>query len=255
MRLGFDPEFFLKDQAGNFISSIGLIGGTKDRPESIGEGCYVQEDNVAVEFNTPPCSNADEVIKHFEYAMNVVKDVIQDKGLSIAIVPSAEFGADQLEDPRVRQAGCEVDYNAWTGKTNKRISLAKTSLRSAGGHIHVETTLDKREVIKWMDLFVGAWLIQFDKDTKRRSLYGKAGAYRPKPYGVEYRTPSCFWISSHEMIRNTWRQVEKAVSTAQEYADNKEKFPEDIAEMVQDCINNSDMSLFAFLDAYWGINE
>jgi hypothetical protein len=31
---------------------------------------------------------------------------------------------------------------------------------------------------------------------KRRELYGKAGAFRPKHYGCEYRTPSNVWLSN-----------------------------------------------------------
>ena len=63
VRIGSDPETFLMDKAGKYISSVGLIGGSKDHPMSIGEGCFVQEDNVTVEFNTPPTANKQEFVK------------------------------------------------------------------------------------------------------------------------------------------------------------------------------------------------
>ena len=63
--IGCDPEFFLTDALGGFISAIDLVGGTKHDPRplhDLGEGFNVQEDNVAVEFGVPPAKNQDEWI-------------------------------------------------------------------------------------------------------------------------------------------------------------------------------------------------
>jgi hypothetical protein len=40
----------------------------------------------------------------------------------------------------------------------------------------------------------------------RRELYGKAGAFRPKPYGVEYRVLSNRWLNSEALIRWVYNQ-------------------------------------------------
>ena len=40
-----------------------------------------------------------------------------------------------------------------------------------------------------------------DDGAKRRELYGKAGAYRVKPYGVEYRVLSNFWLKSPALMQ------------------------------------------------------
>lgn len=230
MRLGFDPEFFLKNKVGEFVSSIGLIGGSKEFPLDIGDGCALQEDNVAVEFNTPPCSSPEEAIRYFRYAQEKTIEKIQDMGLEIAIVPSAEFNPSQLDNPAARQFGCDPDYNAWTLQENPRPQATNSNLRSAGGHIHVETDKNIIQVVRALDVYVGAWLSQRDMDKKRRLLYGKAGAFRPKDYGVEYRTPSNYWISSDDLIMQTWKQVEKALS----YVSQGKEIPvrEDIIQAV-----------------------
>ena len=77
---GCDPEFFLKDKTGKFISAIGLVGGSKEEPKAIGNGCFVQEDNVAVEFNIPPVNLYHGSIKdcvhtiqsNFQYVFNYI---------------------------------------------------------------------------------------------------------------------------------------------------------------------------------------
>jgi hypothetical protein len=42
-------------------------------------------------------------------------------------------------------------------------------------------------------------------------LYGKAGAYREKSYGVEYRTLSNFWVFDERLSDWVWKNTERAV--------------------------------------------
>ena len=59
--IGCDPEIFLKDSSNNFKSVIGLLGGNKWFPRKLSEvGHACLEDNVAVEFNIPPCSTFED---------------------------------------------------------------------------------------------------------------------------------------------------------------------------------------------------
>ena len=65
--IGADPELFLADARGKFISAVGLIGGTKKEPLQVPmyeTGFCVQEDNVAAEFNIPPTDNANTFAWH-----------------------------------------------------------------------------------------------------------------------------------------------------------------------------------------------
>lgn len=250
---GCDPELFLRNMTtGQFISSIGLIGGSKDFPMPIGEGCAVQEDNVAVEFNIPPASTAQEFVDSINYNLKYLRERVGDMGLELCIQPSAKFDADQLMNPAALEFGCEPDFCAWTGGSqNPRPKTEDASLRSAGGHIHIAVPdgMDKLEVIKAMDLFVGCQMLEFDHDKDRRKLYGKPGAFRNKPYGVEYRTASNMWITSDERIRWAWEQTELALA----FVAAGNTITSAQGERIQQCINNSDLDLLASLKEEFGL--
>lgn len=242
--IGADPETFLFDAVANkYISSVGLIGGSKDVPRPIDEeGNAVQEDNVTVEFNTPPCKTAAEFKKHIKFNLDWIRTRAAELGLTVAIKPSARFDDDQLQTEAAQEFGCLPDYNAWTGgRQNPRPKAEDSNLRSCGGHIHIANDhgLDILEIIKAMDLFVGCLMLEFDEDKGRRELYGKAGAFRKKSYGVEYRTASNAWIESDERIQWVWDQTDKAL----DFVMRGNSFTFDQAQMIQDCINNSDMNL------------
>jgi len=243
VRIGSDPETFLQDSTGKFISSVGLIGGTKDEPMPIGEGCAVQEDNVSVEFNTPPTNDVREFVKAINYNLDYIKKRADEMGLVVVHNPSAHFDDDQLQTREAQTFGCEPDFNAWNyGAPNPRPRTEDASLRSAGGHIHIEAPeLDKLELVQAMDLFVGAPMVAFDKDTERRKLYGKAGAFRPKSYGVEYRTASNAWLQTDELKEWAFNQTQKAV----EFVRSGKYIPAELGTMIRDCINNSDEKLLA----------
>jgi len=247
--LGSDPEVFLRNPLnGEFISSVRKIGGSKERPMPIDEqGNAVQEDNVAVEFNTPPCQSAADFIKHININKEWIAEKAKSLGLEMCIIPSAEFTDEQLHSREAQTFGCEPDFNAWKdGRMNPRPRSKNKNLRSCGGHIHVALDMgvdDPIEVIKAMDLFVGCLMLEFDHDKQRRELYGKAGAFRYKPYGVEYRTASNAWIETDERIQWAWDQSEKALA----YARSGKGFTEEQGIRIQRCINESDMDLLAEL--------
>lgn len=248
VRKGADPELFLVEkETGKFISSVGLIGGSKDSPLPIGNDCFVQEDNVAVEFNIPPCKSSDEFVKSIQYNLDYIKKKVDTLGLSTNIIPSAEFEKDQLCTYEAQSFGCTPDYNAWLGgKRNPRPSSDNEALRSAGGHIHIELSKEDNilDVVKAMDWFVGCQMLKFDSDNKRRSLYGRAGAFRPKPYGVEYRTASNAWIQDEDKMRWVWDQTDKAVA----FVRSGKKFTEGQESLIQECINNGNTELLQILE-------
>jgi len=113
-------------------------------------------------------------------------------------------------------------------------------MRSAGGHVHIETSLNKRHVIQACDLFLGVPSVLMDDGEMRKQLYGKAGCFRPKPYGVEYRTLSNFWIFKKKYIEWVWRNTGRALKFI-ETMDPKEMMF--LGNEIRQAINKNDKNL------------
>jgi hypothetical protein len=216
MRLGSDPEVFLvKKDTNVFTSVIGRIGANKWNPKQIvglPDGFTLQEDNVALEFGIPPASSADEFVAHIRKVMEEGLSTLP--GLAFSNLSCTIFPEEEMQLPEAHMFGCEPDFNAWTGEQNDKPKPPHPFMRSAGGHVHIETQLDPRNVVRACDLFLSVPAVLMDRGTERKKLYGKAGAYRPKPYGVEYRSLSNFWIFEENLIRWVWNNTGKALRAA-----------------------------------------
>jgi hypothetical protein len=241
MRLGSDPEVFLQDQQGKLISVIGKIGAGKHNPFQIPDlpqGFTLQEDNVALEFGIPPASTANEFVKHI---LTVQKAGLSKlPGLQFSNISCTIFPPDQMDHPEAFIFGCEPDYNAWTGEKNPKPKPPHPYMRSAGGHVHIETKLDAKDVGRACDMFLGIPSVLMDKDEKRKQLYGKAGSIRFKPYGVEYRTLSNFWIFDEPLIRWVWRNTKRALADIEVHNGGPGG---SLGLDIQDCINNNNKKL------------
>lgn len=237
LRLGCDPEVFLLNQQGKFVSSIDKVGGSKLIPrqlEGMEKGFTVQEDNVALEFGIPPASSAKDFVSKIRAVMKETQEKIV-PGYHFSNVSCVSFPEEEMKDTRAFVFGCEPDFNAWTKEQNVMPEVNDLYLRSAGGHIHVETNINKEIGVKYMDLFVGIPSVLMDQGHLRKQLYGKAGAYRPKPYGFEYRTPSNYWIFNDDLIEWVWRNTEYAIV----HADQDDLTIDNYSGLINDAINNN----------------
>jgi len=221
--IGTDPEVFLWHVVKRkFVGAYGVTHGTKERP-AILDGFFntVQVDGMALEINTPLRYSADQ----FGYACSVSRRSLRKlvgKGKRIKIVPTAEFDDDEWErmPEEVKILGCDPDFNAWSGDINEPPN-ADVKFRTGAGHIHIGwgkgfTINDNykhicQEVIKEQDALNGVASLLYDQDTKRRDLYGKAGAFRPKAYGVEYRTLSNSWFRNSALTGYVARRTFQGV--------------------------------------------
>lgn len=251
VRLGADPEVLLVDGAGKHISSIGLINADKWNPmqiEGMPVGFTLQEDNVTLEYGIPPAASAEEFFLHINSVMEKSKDWL--KGLSFSKLSCVIYDKDQMKHPMAHVFGCEPDWCAWTDEENKKPVPPHEFMRSAGGHIHVETKKNPQAVVKAMDLFLSVPATVMDNGEDRKKLYGSWGAYRPKPYGLEYRSLSNFWIAPGESVERrkqlcTWafEQTQRAVES------NLNLDP--IAEYLDIAINKGDKDMaWSLIDEY-----
>lgn len=237
MRLGTDPEVFLQTPEGHLVSAIGLIKRGKWDPLQIPDmaaGFTLQEDNVSLEYGIPPASTPEEFIHHIRAVMERSKEWMP--GLTFSKLSCAIFPEDQMKHPAAHVFGCEPDYCAWTGESNPKPQPPHQFMRSAGGHVHVETKEDPWRVVMGMDLFLGVPSVLMDKGEERKKLYGTAGACRIKDYGPEYRTLSNFWIFDDRLIQWVWDNTARVL-------DNMTIKFEDYSEVIQSCINTNDKAL------------
>lgn len=197
-QLGNDAEFILVRRGGIPISAIGIVGGNKLHPLPVKLGA-LQEDNVLAEININPARTLAQWERNINTVIAQLKEKLP-KGVVLSRFASALYGERELTDPKSKEFGCDPDYNAWTGQENSKpqLPLELNGLRSAGGHVHTgypKLSYDaKMALIRTNDTVIGLQTVLLDKDTRRKNLYGKAGAMRFKEYGVEWRTPSNFWI-------------------------------------------------------------
>lgn len=222
--VGCDPEIFVAPKnKKTLVTAHGLIPGNKYDPHNVLDG-MVQVDGCALEFGIIPANNAYEWFDRVKSVMAQLKDMVPSHKLLIQ--PTAEFETSYWErsvPDAAKELGCEPDFNAWTGEMNPKPDTTKSpTLRTAAGHIHVgwcknKDVLDKnhiedcRLVVKQLDYYIGIFSLIWDPDGTRRELYGKAGAYRPKPYGCEYRVPSNMWLSCDGLIDWVYYAVRVAV--------------------------------------------
>lgn len=246
---GADPELFLKARSnGHYVSAVGKIGGSKEKPLSLASkglpGAAVQEDNVAVEFNIPACKDKESFVRSIADVLTYLTNWANDRQYDLALDASALFPQEELKSLQALEFGCEPDFNAWLVSENPAPLVPDDmyNLRSAGGHLHLgylnpdpDISMD---IIKHFDVFIGCPAVLLDKDKLRRKLYGKAGAFRFKDYGVEYRTLSNFWLRSREYTEWVITQAQKAI----EYYNNEGAFvDEKVYPLVDQIINNGNV--------------
>jgi hypothetical protein len=221
--IGADPEFFLYrysddyegeyDEYGDrveepYVPSIGVVLGTKEEPYDLGDGYFCHEDNVCVELGIPPCDTADQFAHNIqEGKRRIERTFLTPEEIELVVQDSMRFQPHQLESPQAQSFGCEPDYNAYTNGEMRKMPAVATfeNNRFAGGHIHLGGTFNCPPFV--VALLCDA-VIQLPFWCNTRSMspppvqrgrlqwYGQPGIFRPKPYGIEYRTPCNWWTAN-----------------------------------------------------------
>lgn len=252
--VGADPEFFL-ELNGEIVPCVGLLPGSKKHPALVPEarnGLTVQEDNVTVELGWEPCSRQ-EFVGRTQNAWRDIHNflrVMLGPSARLHSISSALFRADQLASAQARTFGCDPDNDAYAGgnERNPQNAPAPDLRRHAGGHLHIgydktATPVPDHAIVQFMDL---AYLADVrsgdDLQEHRRVWYGKAGSYRKKSYGLEYRTPSNYWMRATYGAEYILRTAEDVI--------NKPSLARSLYKkidwgMVQKAINENNPRLFS----------
>lgn len=217
--LGCDPEVFLRDKnTGAPVPAVGLVPGTKEEPWGVERG-MVQVDGLAAEFGIKPARTKKEFIRNINSVIGELRGMLPDN-IELNFAPTVEFSLESLKDlpPEALALGCDPDFSCYTLKANPRPKPPSPGFRSAGGHVHVGwgtdfDPFDKAHketcavLVAELDVKLGVPSLAWDSDSQRRQLYGKAGAFRPKPYGLEYRSLSNQWLTSEDLMSFVWDQT------------------------------------------------
>lgn len=238
--IGADIEAFLQDiETGEIVSAEGIVQGSKNEPfvfDETNKFFATSLDNVLAEHCIPPSNNEEEFLSAILKCQDYLNHM--DERLCTAWLPSARLDEKYLQTDNAKLFGCEPDYNCWLdGMPNSRPSSAVSNLRTAGFHVHVgydePSVEDNINFMKYFDMYVTLPSLLLEPANERRELYGKAGSFRHKPYGMEARTLSSYFASSPELISWVYKATQDAI---QHYNNQTPLHPE-----VEQLINSVDI--------------
>lgn len=244
VKIGSDPEVFITKD-GKIVPSVGLVGGRKKFPRKIKGskvGLGVLEDNVTVELN-PRAYAFSSRLDCNQLAYNMGKelaDLLAGAGLGYTLGHTHLFNAVELASPQAQEMGCDPDFLAHDDGAFRAALSPKLlgNYRFAAGHIHIgydSSIIPACPMIQLIEAL--AYLPLLHKDQQgygqngRRSYYGIAGLFRTTSYGVEWRTPSNFWMKDGKLLEevgkvatalvrqptvaaSVYKEIERSLATA-----------------------------------------
>ncbi len=238
--LGCDPEFFFADKKGNIVGSEKVLTKNDKIDRGLVIDGVQAELNPGASYcrqllagNISSCFRClRDALRNRGIDVTVKIDSLVD--ISRRELDSLSEGCQVFGcDPSTNI------YNEGENKTSTiKVDPKQYLKRSAGGHIHLGNAyvnyLDKKYaqtdpdidpsylryhelakriesalkskpdiMVAILDITVGNTCVLLDRsagNVERRENYGRAGEYRLKPYGIEYRTLSNFWLRSYQLM-------------------------------------------------------
>lgn len=209
LTFGADIEFaVMKVDNPKINYATGYFGGTKEHPIQFPnqpQGYMYQEDGVMLELNIPICHSVEEFRESITHMKGLAEQLAKDRGFVLTKQQTVNLGhLDPMEVPRAFLVGCSPDWDAYGPFERPPFQAQDMGIfRHAGGHIHVGYDVSEcpqHLFIRAMDWYLRAAVGQSQKVSSQRvPFYGYEGLYRPKDYGVEYRT-LCSWPGYFEAL-------------------------------------------------------
>lgn len=218
--LGADPEVFFREgkkvvPSSKFISKEGVNVGS----------ARIVRDGIQAEINTVYVDSCRQVMT------NIMRDAMvflfekEKSGIRVDFSTTIEIDPSTFRsiDDEDKKFGCTPSFNL-NGVSHIKVNPMTYRKRSAGGHIHIGALNDPsllhdvKLMIPILDAVIGNTMVLMDKDPSnkdRRRNYGRAGEHRLPKYGIEYRTPSNFWLRSPVFAGLIWGLARTSVNIAE----------------------------------------
>lgn len=219
--MGSDPEFFLQKEdriVGSevYIPEDGWYPNVLNRKFTREEIEYMSrftQDGIQVEFNPINYGCRAGMTSHFRQMFLGLEAFLKSKDPKIELNfdRTVTMKKDWFEglSEKSRILGCAPSMNIYDPNAQVGVDPKKYMKRSAGGHLHIGFINDPilipalkntpEKFVMMYDILVGNTSVLLDQDKgniERRKVYGRAGEYRLPRHGLEYRTPSNFWLGS-----------------------------------------------------------
>lgn len=196
--IGCDPEFFfVKD---NKVVPSGEVDGINTYDDTVVEDGFQGELNP--DADTCRESLASDIGRSLMSARKIAKDMGADISFKVGHIISDDVWKRTPSEQK--KYGCNPTTNVHENKFS-RVTGIREKFRAAGGHLHftLRDGTDVKKLVAVMDIVVANTCVLIDRDpdnARRRKNYGRAGEYRIKRYGMEYRVPSNFWLKHYALF-------------------------------------------------------
>ena len=212
--IGADPEFFL-------TRNKKIIGSEKVIPKegitvNTSPDCKIVIDGVQAELNPRAFACRAYLGNEISACFKALdKELKKKRNVKVDFSQLISISDKELKslDKKSRQFGCAPSSSAYDKKSEIAIKDAsKYPYRAAGGHIHIgpnqyqevsNAIKTPERLARMYDIIVGNTCVLIDRDPgniERRKVYGKAGEFRTPKHGIEYRTPSNFWLRDYVLM-------------------------------------------------------
>lgn len=187
--------------------------GTKSEPTTLEPGFVCHPDSCGVEFTTPPASSTEEFCDAIQHGVSLVS---RHFGMDFVFLNRYDvgplIGALQAIAPDVAKTilarGCDPDW--WVPEpgmpgVKRPRPPAGTTLMELGGHLHIDTP---KGVPDEMIVTMLAFVLKDHHSEYTNTWYRRPGLYRPKAYGIEYRSLGAEWASSRGKCASIFNTIQ-----------------------------------------------
>jgi hypothetical protein len=133
MLLGSDPEaFIVNTRTGQVVSSKRFTDGTKDKPEELGGGYALLNDNILIEGNVPPASTKEEFIANMTQLHTFMNERAEKRLAHLENHDCQQINAELMMTDEAKEFGCSSFRDAWNGLMEIETPQLNGNSRPAG---------------------------------------------------------------------------------------------------------------------------